>query len=244
MVPAGGLTGRSENVTMPFDRTSASFAEPGPVDQVIRLVGSLHPGVFAAVGAVYLFWGWQLRRLTLMMAAAVVGGMAASIAAEACGHNGLVPAMVGGALFALLAVPLQKLSVFVLGGIGGAGFGLMSLAYYQSEVVLVFWMLFGFLLVGGLAVRFFRPMVILGTSITGAWSIAHALALFLGRIPPDSSGLDMFAYPKSYLLLFVCLFLLGILSQCWLHEETPRPATAAPPQEPGGEPRQEGGQSP
>jgi len=200
------------------------------VDQVIDVVGTWHPGAYAVIGALYLFWGWQLYRLTLMMAAALVGGMAAAIAAETLGHNGLIPALCGGALFALLAVPLQKLSVFVLGGLCGAGIGVMMSAYCQSEVVFLFWTLFGFLLVGGLAVRFFKPMVILGTSFTGAWSITHALALFLNRIPSDSSGLDVCVYPKSYLLLFLCLVLLGIVSQCWIHAEKP-PAPATPPAE-------------
>ena len=62
----------------------------------------------------------------------------------------------------------------------------MFSSYFQSEVVFLFWTLFGFLLVGGLAVRFFKPMVILGTCVTGAWSITHALALFLKKIPPPA----------------------------------------------------------
>lgn len=213
------------------------------MDQVIYYVGGSHPGVYAVVGALYLFWGWQLYRLTLMMAAALVGGVAASIAAEAWGYNGLIPAIAGGALFALLAVPMQRLSVFVLGGICGAGIGFFSSTYYQSDVVFLFWTLFGFLLVGGLAVRFFRPMVILGTSVIGAWSITHALALFLGRIPSWSSGVNMFVYPKSFVLLFLCLFMLGIISQCWIHEEKPHaPAPATPGADPAaaGDKSQEG----
>jgi hypothetical protein len=110
----------------------------------------------------------------------------------------------------------------------------MMSSYYQSDVVFLFWTLFGFLLVGGLAVRFFKPMVILGTSLTGAWSITHALALFLHRIPPDASGLDVLVYPKSYLLLFLCLVLLGIVSQCWIHAEPPAPPAVQPAE--GGEP--------
>ncbi|NOZ19708.1 MAG: TMEM198/TM7SF3 family protein [Planctomycetes bacterium] len=201
------------------------------MDHFIYLVVSVPSGFYAVVGLVYLFWGWQLYRFTLTMAAALVGGVGTAIVAQTWGYPAFIPALVGGTVFALLAVPLQKVAVFILGGICGAGVGFISSSYFQSEAVFIFWALFGFLLLGGLAVRFFRPMVIVGTCITGAWSITHALAVFFRRLPPDASGMDMFAYPLSYVILFVCLFWLGVISQCWLSEEEvrPQPVPVGPP---------------
>ncbi|MEW6356871.1 MAG: DUF4203 domain-containing protein [Planctomycetota bacterium] len=197
------------------------------MDQFIYLVVSVPSGFYAVVGAIYLFWGWQLYRFTLTMAAAFVGGIGTAAVAQAAGYNAFAPALVGGAIFAVFAVPLQKLAVFILGGACGAGIGFISSSYFQSEAVFIFWALFGFLLIGGLAVRFFRPMVIVGTCVSGAWSITHAIAVFFHRIPPNASGMDMFAYPVSYVILFVCLFWLGVISQCWLNEgeSTPKPVS-------------------
>jgi len=180
-----------------------------PLAEQIRFLLHTHPLLFGVIGAVYLFWGWQLYRFTLVMTSVIVGGLFGAALARGWGYFGLVPAVGGAMLFGLLAVPLEKAAVFLLGGLCGAGFGMMVAGYSPESVVNTFWALLGFIVFGGLAVRFFKPIIVIATSLLGSYCITHALAVILGRVPPGK-----FAYPAPFKWLFVCLFVLGVILQC------------------------------
>jgi len=194
--------------------------------QLIRTVLGLPPLAFVPVGVMYLFWGWQLRRFTLAAAGAILGGLVGIYVSRSAGYPMLICAGIGVLVFGVLAAPLQKVSAFILGGLCGAAFGLVLTGSYLESNVMLFWVILGFITAGGLAVRFFKPIIVIGTSLLGSYCVTHALAFYLHRINTGGGA----PYPWPFVVLFFCLMALGIICQYVLAWKEEEPARQAPPE--------------
>lgn len=137
-----------------------------------------------AWGLLDCFFGFRLFKIML----AVTGGLAGVIFGQAAGAAlGLGPAgeiggmVVGGLLGAGLAYLLYIAAVFVSGFLFGLALSILLLSHFHQMVALLGGCVLG--IIGGfLAVKLQRVVIILSTSLTGAFRTIVALSYFTGRM--------------------------------------------------------------
>lgn len=137
-----------------------------------------------AWGVLDCFFGYRIFKITL----AVLGGLTGVVLGQAAGAalgagtvgeiSGLV---LGGLLGAGLAFLLYIAAVFVAGFLFGATLGVLLLANYNHMVALLSSGLLG--VIGGfLAVKLQRVLIMLSTSLVGAFRAILALSYFTSRM--------------------------------------------------------------
>ena len=166
--------------------------------------------VFAVVGLLEALFGYSLLRLELVLggfgAGAFLGNFLATGLLKTVIPAGTVTYMVMlvlGVIGALLAFKLFRLAVFL--GVGFAGYTiaksmLVPLLGLAAPIDIIAAVAVGVIL-GALALVFLRPIVILVTSLMGAFLVSFALS---GIIP----------VPYINIILLAVVFLLGLLIQC------------------------------
>ena len=162
----------------------------------------------AAVGILEAFFGYSLLRLELILggfgAGAFLGNLLATGLLKSVLPAGTVTyavMLVLGVIGALLAFKLFRLAVFL--GVGFAGFtvvkSVIASMALTPPVDTVAAVVVGIIL-GALALKFMRPIVILVTSISGAFLASFALS---GLLP----------IPFANIIRLAVVFLLGLLFQ-------------------------------
>jgi hypothetical protein len=179
------LAPASEAWTSIFDSNDGLKAS-GLVLAIIALV----------VGAMLAVLGYQLFHMTVFVIGFIVGGVACALVVERIFQNeswvvaiSWVAYIVGGILCGFLAMCLYWPGVFLVGVLAGAMLAVLintSVAYkiapnHPGIVLLVFAIVLG--IVGILAVKFERPVIILATSFVGAFLIMWGVGFFAGDYP-------------------------------------------------------------
>lgn len=162
----------------------------------------------AAVGLLEAFFGYTLLRLELtlggfaggyFLGSFLVNGVLRSVIPE--GTVSYIPMLVLGLIGALLAFKLFKLALFL--GVGAAGFlvarSVIATFPLNWPVDLIVAIAVG-LVLGILALKLMRPIVILVTALMGGYLVSFA---FSGLLP----------IPYANLILLAVVFLLGVLIQ-------------------------------
>jgi hypothetical protein len=186
-------------------------------------------------GALYLFFGWQLYRLTLAATAAVFGALVGAALASsfaALRPWGVLLTVAVTLIFTGIAVPLQRLALFILGGLGGFALVLLAYASFETEVAFLFWGIMAFLAGGSCAVVFLRPLVILSTALLGGLVVTRSVAILLHQASSRLDEVGKIICAPKFFLVFLCLFGLGILCQTtsrWRYPEAPPPEAPEPP---------------
>jgi len=151
-------------------------------------VQQIPPALLISPGALYLFFGWQLYRVTLVVAGAVfgafVGAGAAHLAALAPSGQ-IVMVVVGGALVGGLALFVERMALFILGGLAGVALAMLATAMFETEVAFLFWAIMMFLAGGSCAVKFTKPLVIFSSSLLGGTALLRGVAMLAFRVPPQ-----------------------------------------------------------
>lgn len=137
-----------------------------------------------AWGVLDCFFGYKVFKVTL----ALLGALAGALVAQAiCRQTGASPgvelgSMIGGAVLgAGLAFLLYIVAVFLAGFGFGATLGMLLLANYHHMVALLTGVVLG--IIGGfLAVKVQKVLIILSTSLLGAFRAVLALSYFTSQI--------------------------------------------------------------
>jgi hypothetical protein len=152
--------------------------QPGP---------DLYPWISVAAiawGVLDVFFGYRVFKVTLALVGGLLGAGAAYAAATALALEPTAVtmlALVGGLAGAVLAFLLYIAAVFVAGFGFGATLGLLLLAHFHQMVALLSGCVLG--IIGGfLAVKVQRVLIILSTSLVGAFRAVLALAYFTSQI--------------------------------------------------------------
>ncbi|MBN2138940.1 MAG: hypothetical protein JW720_14120 [Sedimentisphaerales bacterium] len=149
--------------------------------QHITSLGQLEAFMFVSFGVVWLFYGWRVFKVLVVISFALLG-LAMGTAATGIIHgiqNKMVGGVIGMLALAILSVPLMRWAVSLLGAMAGAIFTAgIWYACGLSEKYILAGALIG--MVGGGMISFivFRIAVILFTSMGGgALVLTGALAL-------------------------------------------------------------------
>jgi hypothetical protein len=174
------------------------------------------PIVMVCVGAVFLIFGYRLVKVVAVVCVGVLGVSVGHTVARAVQFSPVWGAVIGGAMFALLAIPLLRVAV---GLAAGALAGLIAKSAWTTlggEPPLQWAALAGGFVLGTiLALVFFRFIVITTSAVMGAGLIVYgAASLVAGRMvaAQDIQQAEP-AHAVACAGAFVALALAGMLSQ-------------------------------
>lgn len=135
-----------------------------------------------ALGAIWCFFGYKIFRFVLGLLGFILGALAAgAIGYELSEGREIIAigaAIVGGLLGAGIMFVLYIVGVFVIGALLGAIIALSVFTYLNQEPEYLT-MIVAALVAGIVAVFIKRLMIILATSLTGAWAVVTGLAYFV-----------------------------------------------------------------
>jgi hypothetical protein len=168
---------------------------PGQVLDQLQQLAAWQATILLVAGFVYMLWGWKIFKVLVTVNLAVVGYLlgstlaAALISAHPSAHDPHWPqygGLIGAGVLAILAWPLMKFAVSLMGAAGGA-FGGYQLWHYlcslhKPEWVQYSWAggLIGGLLMGALTFVLFRAIIMFFTSLQGAvLAVAGGVSLAL-----------------------------------------------------------------
>jgi len=146
-----------------------------------------------ALGAFWCFIGYRLFRFLLgllgFILGAVAGGALGFELSEGREVIAIIAAIAGGLLGAGIMFALYIVGVFIVGAALGA-LGAVSVMAYLNETPDHTIIIIAAIVGGILAIIFKRFMIILATSLTGAWAVVTGLAYFVKKdfdpFEPDS----------------------------------------------------------
>ena len=156
------------------------------------LVAENYIWIFIIVGLILCFAGYRIFRILLIvlgfMAGAVLGGFIIFHYTNGSEIAAIFAGVLGGLIAAGLMVYLFALGVFLIGATVGLGIALFSFKLLMLEQSLLIMIIAA--LSGGLLAVFFRKiMVILATSLEGAWGVITGIAyLFTQDFNPLDPG--------------------------------------------------------
>ncbi len=166
------------------------------------------------VGLVQCFWGYRFFKVILVLMGFMLGSMlAGQIGYGISGGRdtiGIFWGVVGGVAGAGLTVASYLIGVFLIGASLGGTLGSMLFALSNNVPEPVVMLLF--LMVGGaLAMLFQKVMIILSTSIVGAWMVVTGLAfLITNGIYPTNIEYFFSLEGRQLYVIMACSIVLGI----------------------------------
>lgn len=185
-------------------------------------------------GVIYLIYGWRAFKVLIIANAAILGAIGGSFAAAAMQKEMYWPyAAIGGAVIAgIIAWPLLKIIVCMMGSLAGGIFGGILMQYLTTtfgwhEAAGYSWAgsAAGAIIMCTLTFVVFRVLVILFTSLQGASMLfigANAILLKTGQL--HDKILDQLTGNLHYIpLTILVLTAAGFLAQTLITETKPSP---------------------
>ena len=184
--------------------------------------GALYLIALASIGlgVVYCFFGYRIFKIVLGILGFVLGASAgAAIALNLFGREQvlvILAGLVGGVIGAVLMVVLYFIGIFLLGAWLGSLLGVLLTGGSESLIATVIILVLA--VIGGIvAVVLQQLMIIISTSLSGAWGIVSGISHFiwggLGPIRPFQYHPNLRALRpmgmRGYIML-LCWILLGI----------------------------------
>lgn len=173
------------------------------VDYLLGLSSSEYGAVMAmllfACGLVYMLQGWKIFKVLVVINAAVLGAVVGGhIGAFLRGANTwLYTGIAGGLLLAVLAGPLMKYAVSLMGGLAGSflGYGLWNYVVNmvdRPEVAQYAWVgaLIGLITLGLLAFVILQAVVTILTSVQGSVMTVSGIVALLMKYEPLRQSLE------------------------------------------------------
>ncbi|KAJ3012258.1 hypothetical protein HKX48_006361 [Thoreauomyces humboldtii] len=151
--------------------------------------------ILIATGLFFVFSGHQLFKLVLFIAGAYTGGILAFAALSAIENHGhsfgssrdlwfLIASLVLGLIVGTLFLCVWKLGLVAVGGVLGFTLSMMILSLASNGLIshgvgrTIF--IIVMVLIGAVAILFLeRPVLIIGTSVTGAFAVAWGVDVFV-----------------------------------------------------------------
>lgn len=177
------------------------------MDNPSAMVAYLSPILGLLLEAVLCFAGYRVQRIGIAFIGFLLGafiGMSIAGEREGLAWLAIVLALVGGILFSILAYRMYLAGIFLLTGI---------LAFAIAQVPLFMlhlpdWMCIAGgvvigILVGVLAVRFTRPVLIVTTALQGSFGFVRYGLTLLGENPDQPGGWMLYAAIAAAVVLAV-----------------------------------------
>jgi hypothetical protein len=186
-------------------------------------------------GLVFLLQGWRIFRVWVI----VTAGMLGVAAGERVGQLFQDPyfqlgcPVVGGLILALLAWPLMKYALGLIGGLTGGLLGhsllrYLAAAFDRPDLAQHAWLgaIGGAVLLGVSALFLFRMVVIVSSSLQGSVMVVSGLVAMLLKFPPIAKPMteSMERGPHLLPVLMVVPAIIGVLFQFfWTAPQKPAP---------------------
>ena len=152
------------------------------IDRVLGFEHGFPPAyalAVAVVGLLFLLLGWRLHRVTVVVCGFFIGAFIGQLMARWMEVDRAWGVFVGGAAFALLADPLYRVMIFILGGIAlGIGLG-ETVRLTIASGGFLWGFVPGFLAGGAFSLWKLRWVVILSTAFLGAMAFLWGLDVAL-----------------------------------------------------------------
>jgi hypothetical protein len=168
--------------------------------QVVSGVSYLEASLLLAVGLVYLLYGFKIFRILVMVNAALLGAWAGEWASGRFGWPWWV-ALLGASALGVLAWPLMRYAVCLMGGLAGAFLGAMiarSAAPDATSVAVGAGI--GLAVLGVLAFVIFRIVIICFTSLQGALLTVAGVVGLVARFEKAAAAVHAALVGRPYLL--------------------------------------------
>lgn len=203
-----------------------SFQLPS-MEEYLRYLTDMHfllAIVVFACGLVYLLQGWRIFKVLVVVNAGILGAMLGTqVGAQLEGPNmPLVLGIAGGALLAILAWPLMKFAVAIMGALAGSllGFGLWQYVAQvagRADLTSYAWAgaLLGLITLGLLAFVIFRLVIMIFTSFQGSVLAVSGLLAMLMKLESlhRSLGDSLRTNPHLMPLMIVIPAVIGLVFQ-------------------------------
>jgi len=179
---------------------------------------ALAVGMFVA-GVALLFFGWHLYRIALVAAGVLMGGVIGTLIAVGLriAFSVRIPALVlaipVGVVVGLLAIKMQKVGAFIVGGLCIAIPILASRSLIEAGRAVWIAGGIGFVLGGVLAVLLWRPMIVISLAVIGSKSIALGTFGIFDRIGRFDLRARSEQHPYATAGILGVVTLLGVLFQ-------------------------------
>lgn len=167
--------------TVPFMEAIRNWQMPSQPQYLdyLQAAGIVQAALLLAVGVVYLIYGWKIFRILVVVNAAVLGALLGTKIGSMLNLQGsnmpLFGAIAISLLFAVLALPLMKYAVSLMGALAGSLLGYSVWHYVcraanAPELGNSAWVgaLIGLVTLGLLAFIIFRIVIIIFTAFQGA----------------------------------------------------------------------------
>ena len=236
-------------VTAGADQTLQRFGNgvpsPHEILEHLQTMGVWQGALLLAVGLVYLLQGWKVFKVLVIVNTAALGVYAGSFLGSLHSSAGsLYGAIAGGILLAVLAWPLMKFAISLMGGLAGGFAGYQLWRYvatvWQPEYLKYSWVgaIVAAVLLGVLAFFIFRTVVMLFTSFQGSMiTVSGILAIvFQHPLLLDKLVKPLETSPHLLPILILVPALIGFIVQAvgWRQmDKKPRPAAQPQPQPQG-----------
>ena len=172
-----------------------------------------HPAVLIVLGMVYLFFGWRTYKFTVVLTGAIIGFACGLLIAEVFELRPIVPALICALLYGLIAWPLQKVVLFLMGGLVGAAIVSVAARGHLLPFETLLAALVGFILAGIIALWLLKPMVITLTAMYGAASCVLGFGILIARLKAGFFDVEAFCTSTTALLIFLAVAAIGVVSQ-------------------------------
>ncbi len=188
--------------------------------------------VSLVVGVVVLLFGWRLFKVWVIVNAAIVGALLGERLCMMIQRPDLQLWIVlaAAALLALLAWPLMKFAISLLGGMAGAFLGFHVWRYVitmmnRPDLLQYEWVgaLVGLVVLGLLAFLIFRFVVIVTTSMQGSLLMVSGILALCLKWPALESVLDQPLRQSPHLLAFLVTLpaVVGVIYQLCANKPAP-----------------------
>jgi hypothetical protein len=173
--------------------------------------------LLVACGIFMLVYGGMLFRFAIAVCAFVIGYLVATslLSGQSQGVQLLAGLVAGGAL-ALVTFSFVRAILHIAGGVLGAIVVLLILSllpFKMNEFVSLIALIAGAGLIGFFGNRLGDWIIILATTLTGAYAATYGLMTMFPDVFPASSGSALIDFSGPAMGMFVVLFLVGALSQ-------------------------------
>lgn len=166
--PSGFLAAMSKVFNSAIERLDILNHPPELIDR-LSAVSQVQAGVLVVVGLLCVLNGYRWHRWVVVILAFLGGLVLGNMLSDTVGRSSVVAVAVG-ALFALAATPMLKLSVAVFGGLTGAFIGANAWGAFETGMQEAHWIgaAMGFIVMAMASFVLFKLTIMLFTSIGGA----------------------------------------------------------------------------
>ncbi len=192
-----------------------------PIDliwQHITSLGLLEALTFISFGTVCLFYGWRVFKILVVISFALIGMVLGVTITERIngGNNQLMGGVIGLVAMAVIAVPLMRWAVSVLGAVAG---GILTSGVWfscgLSEKYIWAGALIGIVAGGMISFIIFRIAVILFSSLGGSALVSTGTLALLYTYPRTTEKIQELVFTERWFLPVVLMLptVVGIILQ-------------------------------